>query len=1124
MRTALTLLALTLGGVLPASALTLDLPVRRPGAAQRIAAPAYAGDVLILQLRSEAAARAFATRQARAARGFATGDEPVSTLDVAAVDAVASRLGGATFDPQFRGESPPVPGSDAPDFTSFYVVRLPAGAALEDALDSFRALPEVASADPVAVLPVSFVPNDSLFASSWWLYQASRRDIHAPEAWDFISGDTAIVVAVLDTGVLPWHPDIGGTTAGLPGQMWTNRAEAAGMPGVDDDANGFVDDVRGWDFVHETDPLNVAPGEDGRDPDNDPNDYAGHGTAVAGLIGALTDNGIGMSGVAWRTRLMPLRMGWAYGGSSGLGAEVRMDFAAAAIRYATRMGASVINCSWESAFDPALAAAVGAAVRAGVTVVSAAGNNTGNIYLSTRDDVISVAATTATDAISAISNRGDYIDLAAPGEGLTSTTILRNLAGDSLTLRRPHYGTITGTSASAPLVSAVAALIQARDLRAGRRALTPRGIQLRVMESADDIAAENPALAGQYGSGRLNAQRAVLDPTSAAWRTRSHNAGPLVVIPAALGNPRIAFVTLNRRLLILDGATGDTLVNQAITGAPTLGGIAAAPIGAAIGLFFATEDGEVHGFDHTGAMLPGWPQPAARFGAESGVALADITGDEQVEVIAGAQDGSVWTWDLAGNLVTGFPATVPAPIEMPVAAHPFGATGACDIVVAAGGELHVLRGDGTGRAGFPVPLPGGLERAPVVSQESIVVVTAGNMLHAFDQAGVAAPGFPVALAGVAGQDPALADMDGDGDDEIVIATRAPAMVEVRQGNGASLSAQNWPRALFANPDGPPVIGAGLSSPTAPLFLLVRRGGRVLALSPQADSLPVFPKPGNAGAWMTVTNAQRVLGISGSLRAPPVHLVAGTGTDSLLYVYAMGTMSDQPPFRRPWPTARGNHARTASRFPVETSIAIDDRPALPIADLRGSPIRDSDARLVWTTPEDFESALLAYDLRRSATPILSATFAAAIPVPVGAPGAAGSLDSATVSTLPPGTWYFAIKSRDAWGNVSAMSNVAAVTIGTPGPAGIALSVVEQPARSIALFDWRAAPDGQGGAQSIHIHDLNGRRLRVLELGPGAGGRVQWDGRDARSRRVPAGLYYARLISGSLHTQTRLVLLP
>jgi hypothetical protein len=86
------------------------------------------------------------------------------------------------------------------------------------------------------------------------------------------------------------------------------------------------------------------------------------------------------------------------------------------------------------------------------------------------------------------------------------------------------------------------------------------------------------------------------------------------------------------------------------------------------------------------------------------------------------------------------------------------------------------------------------------------------------------------------------------------------------------------------------------------------------------------------------------------------------------------------------------------------------------------------------------------------------------------------------------------------------------------------VVEQPARGVALFDWRAAPGGAGGAQSIQIHDLNGRRLRVLELGPGAGGRVQWDGRDAGARRVPAGLYYARLISGSLHTQTRLVLLP
>jgi subtilisin family serine protease len=92
-------------------------------------------------------------------------------------------------------------------------------------------------------------PNDSLYPTSYWYRQPSRRDIHAEEAWNLTTGDTSIVVAIADSGVLPYHPDLGGTTLGLSGQIWTNWAERGGLAGVDDDANGYVDDVHGWDFV-----------------------------------------------------------------------------------------------------------------------------------------------------------------------------------------------------------------------------------------------------------------------------------------------------------------------------------------------------------------------------------------------------------------------------------------------------------------------------------------------------------------------------------------------------------------------------------------------------------------------------------------------------------------------------------------------------------------------------------------------------------------------------------------------------------------------------------------------------------------------------------------------------------
>src|SRR5262249_20350110 len=158
-------------------------------------------------------------------------------------------------------------------------------------------LPEVVSATPIAILPLDAVPNDSLWASSYWYYQPSRMDVHAPEAWDVTTGDTSVVVAIVDTGVNPYHPDVGGSVAGLSGQIYTNWAEVNGLPGVDDDGNGKIDDFHGWDFVALSNNSDVEPGEDWQDEDNDPNDFVAHGTGVAGMVGALTNNTIGVAGM-----------------------------------------------------------------------------------------------------------------------------------------------------------------------------------------------------------------------------------------------------------------------------------------------------------------------------------------------------------------------------------------------------------------------------------------------------------------------------------------------------------------------------------------------------------------------------------------------------------------------------------------------------------------------------------------------------------------------------------------------------------------------------------------------------------------------------------------------------------
>ncbi|MGH7730624.1 MAG: S8 family serine peptidase, partial [Candidatus Eiseniibacteriota bacterium] len=1040
----------------------------------------------------------------------------VEALGVAAVDRLSGRLGGVWFEPLFPGETPPPSGSDEPDFTSFYVAHLPPGVALAEALDRFGALAEVVSADPIAILPVNAFPNDSLWTASPWFYQpGTRRDIHAPEAWDVTTGDTSVVVAVLDTGVLPYHPDLGGGVAGLPGQIWTNWVEAAGIAGVDDDGNGYVDDVHGWDFV--TQAPDGLPGEDANIEDNDPKDFVGHGTAVAGLVGALTDNGIGVAGTAWRVRIMPVRMGW--GSTFSPGGEVQMNFAARAVRYATRMRATVINCSWASVNSDGIDAAVTAAVRAGITVVSAAGNSAQPHYLADRDDVLAVAATDANDALAPFSNRGAYVDLTAPGVDIRSTW--------SAQYQPAYSAPLDGTSFSAPLVSGAAALIQSRHVPPyAPRLLTSRGVQLRLMEAADDIAAQNPFAAGQYGAGRLNAHRALTQVTgSTATRTGARSVGSSVLL-ASDGNPHVAYLTSNRRLVRLDAVTQDTVMFMSTLGAPN-GSLAAALLGCETGtaLFYSTLEEGVNGLGADGTPLAGtWPQPASAPAAMSPPALGDLDGDGIIEVVSGGEDGQLWAWHTDGSPVAGYPvATGIAPLgAAPTLSDLDGVPGVEVVIAAADGTVHAFGAGGTPLGGWPVTV-GANPRAPVIgrigSGSPSVVVAAGNQLHALSTAGLPRAGFPVTLAGSAAQDPALADLDGDGNDEIIVATASS--LEVRDSSGAALSALGWPRPLSAPPQGPPVLGE-LSTLSPGPELLIQRGGSLLALERDGDSIRTFPKLGGAGVFPSLGQADA---------DPAAEVVAGTGSDSLFniyYVYDAGQGSSAAG-EFPWPTARGNFARTGSRLYAPPAVTLSP---CRVSDLRVVVRTDSSVSLAWTATGDDGSIGRPerYAVRAALTPLDEATFASA---PVrrlkAATVDAGGAEYLVVVGLVAATRYWVgLKAVDERGNASPISNVVEVQTGVGGPlgsrAGIVLDVAPRPSRGKVEFFWQASGDGEGSRQTIHVFDVGGRRLRVLEVGTALGGRATWDGRDAEGRSVPAGLYYARLFSGSIHTQTRLVLLP
>ena len=253
----------------------------------------------------------------------------------------------------------------------------------------------------------------------------SGADIGAFDAWDVGAGE-GVIVAVIDTGIDGSHPD-------LAPNLWTNPGEVAGN-GVDDDGNGYVDDVHGWNFVHR---------------DNDPDDRDGHGTHVSGTIAARGDDGQGVVGVAYRARVMPLKfLEGDLGGSASSAAE--------AIRYAVRNGARVINASWGGpGSSTAIRNAIATARAQGVLFVTAAGNEGANNDSTPSypanyplDNILSVAASDRGDRLAAFSNRGrNSVDLAAPGEAIVSTWP----GGD--------WTYLDGTSMASPMVAGAAALI-----------------------------------------------------------------------------------------------------------------------------------------------------------------------------------------------------------------------------------------------------------------------------------------------------------------------------------------------------------------------------------------------------------------------------------------------------------------------------------------------------------------------------------------------------------------------------------------------------------------------------------------------------------------------------------------
>ncbi|MBW2384138.1 MAG: S8 family serine peptidase [Deltaproteobacteria bacterium] len=448
-----------------------------------------------------------------------------------------------------------------PDLSHVYRVEVAEDVPLEEARALYSRDPHVVWVQRDHTHALNGLPNDPFLHSSgsWEQPYADLWGLHrirAPEAWEISQGE-GVIVAVVDTGVDYDHPDIAEN-------IWLNagedvngngRVDAEDWNGVDDDGNGFVDDLRGYDFANSID----ADGDgrwNGHDDivDADPFDDHGHGTHVAGTIAAVAGNGIGIAGVAPRAKIMPLKGFPAEG--PGVDSVLWQ-----AVLYAAANGARVVNNSWsclpECPQNPLAEEVVDLVHAMGVVIVTSAGNRQRDVVHNSPENtrkVVTVASSGADDLASeSFSNTGWLLDVAAPGGGPLVPVSIRVARRNILSLRssgndRDHPFTLAddyvrwaGTSMASPHVAGVAALLLAQ-----RPELDADGVRRILRQSAADLGP--PGHDRHMGAGRLDALAAL-------------RVGPLPELAAAISGPRpgATFAPRAGAIAILGRASGGDL-------------------------------------------------------------------------------------------------------------------------------------------------------------------------------------------------------------------------------------------------------------------------------------------------------------------------------------------------------------------------------------------------------------------------------------------------------------------------------------------------------------------------------------------------------------------------------------
>jgi len=395
--------------------------------------------------------------------------------------------------------------SGLPDLSTLYKLTFLDDLDVHAVAAAFDADPQIEFAEPIPIAYLAEIPNDALYDQLQHLPQ-----IRASEAWDEHHGEDGaepILIAVVDTGVDYNHPD-------LADNVWNNLGEdfdgdghtlewifdhwvldPGDINGIDDDSNGYVDDLIGWDFRNEFDSQ-----------DNDPADVYGHGTHVSGITAGVTNNSEGIASVSWNLKFMTSKH-WEQDADDGL---LHYD----GIIYAAENGADIITNSWGYfVYSETDRLAIEYAIGLGSLVVAAAGNYDNNVeikYPAAYPGVISVAALAVTDEKAYYSNYGMTVDVSAPGGDFPiDGGIISTIMGGS-------YEVNQGCSMATPMVAGLLGLVKSYHPEWTNEQMT-----IQVLGTADNIDDVNPDYENMLGSGRINAHRAMTqDEVSVAQQLR----------------------------------------------------------------------------------------------------------------------------------------------------------------------------------------------------------------------------------------------------------------------------------------------------------------------------------------------------------------------------------------------------------------------------------------------------------------------------------------------------------------------------------------------------------------------------------------------------------------------------